>query len=760
MFSATILSLLFCTQFVLCDETQGTQWDNLMNKKFGDGQVPQHWNWKPTFGGKGSENQLVQTLVLHPDDGREATPTVLAINSVINTEDEDKSRGDMLRHALFDLATLPVSKPDIPLLDSPHIEIPLLDLQNLIVDQNDGGSKQSVSDDKKTQQPTEDIKTEQTASDDSQTKQSSSDETVEKQTIVVPTIYQPQTAVPEVLRSLAAIPTIQQLKTVEPITQQPITEEPTTQQPPQPITEYLISKAARNTLGSKPYRLLPDSDVVVANEANGQPSVMVAVGNIPTIQLPGSGIIIARPDSWTPTTTTVAPTTTTTVAPTTTTSQPAPTTTVALTTTTVAPTTTTTTVAPITTTTKAATTTTPTTKVAPTTTTTTTQKPVPYKNVIDGECNRCIYRNGVGFLSHTSDCTKFFKCQRLSNGGFRAAELQCPFGLYWNNEIFSCDYPRNTNCTNHPCTNTNTRYAEMTGHCAGYWRCDWATPVAYCCPQGHRFQQSSQLCEVDRTRTCRDDCSGPQQKPSGVVEKLCDKRSVSDSKTAFEQRVPVNRWIRLDCAPSTGFNPKTCLCSDRVNAPVTQKTSNKDCDPMLHISFNNGVRDESRHRFWIENVGVTSKAGVGLFNGNNKLLVNRFANAPLGRDLVIEVVYEPADRRRDEVLVSNGDCGVKPSLYIVTGPTGVTFSVKTTRSSTPSVVTVPISMPKGLIKARLSLANGRLTGEVGGLSKSTPASGSVELRKSSLIIGSGDGMKKFDGIMDDVKMFFCQNDGK
>ncbi|XP_050416250.1 mucin-2 isoform X2 [Patella vulgata] len=138
-----------------------------------------------------------------------------------------------------------------------------------------------------------------------------------------------------------------------------------------------------------------------------------------------------------------------------------------------------------------------------TTTTTTTERPIITSTPSVPVPSVCL--NGLGYVSHPSECTKFYQCVETSSGSVIATEFQCPRGLFWNSWALSCDYPRNVQCNNHPCTKTNSRYAPMTNKCNGYWLCKTGRePRAYCCRRGTSFDDKRQRCVRDKK--CRVKC--------------------------------------------------------------------------------------------------------------------------------------------------------------------------------------------------------------------------------------------------------------
>lgn len=56
--------------------------------------------------------------------------------------------------------------------------------------------------------------------------------------------------------------------------------------------------------------------------------------------------------------------------------------------------------------------------------------------------NPCLGQPDGTFYADPYDCVKYYECLRNE-----VLELSCGEGTFWNEEIKTCDYPANVNCT-------------------------------------------------------------------------------------------------------------------------------------------------------------------------------------------------------------------------------------------------------------------------------------------------------------------------
>lgn len=56
--------------------------------------------------------------------------------------------------------------------------------------------------------------------------------------------------------------------------------------------------------------------------------------------------------------------------------------------------------------------------------------------------------NGAGYNRFPGECDKYFQCYFDKNGQVTAFYRNCPWGQFWNQEILSCQPPKNVKCEN------------------------------------------------------------------------------------------------------------------------------------------------------------------------------------------------------------------------------------------------------------------------------------------------------------------------
>lgn len=80
------------------------------------------------------------------------------------------------------------------------------------------------------------------------------------------------------------------------------------------------------------------------------------------------------------------------------------------------------------------------------TTSATTSKPPPS----DGICRQ------EGFIGDDKDCHKFYRCVDNGKGGLTRYEFTCGEGTAWSQELETCDYEANVNCSSSPSSSSNS----------------------------------------------------------------------------------------------------------------------------------------------------------------------------------------------------------------------------------------------------------------------------------------------------------------
>lgn len=134
------------------------------------------------------------------------------------------------------------------------------------------------------------------------------------------------------------------------------------------------------------------------------------------------------------------------------------------------------------------------------------------------ECKGCKMINGAGYNSHPDDCGKFVKCFFDGERAVSFSFEDCPFGLFWSQDILACEYPHKVNCANDKCRHSPSRVYHYTykGQCSAYWDCTGHEIVGKCCPSGYSYIEG-RGCFVDPT--CTQKCIGIDETPEPITPK-------------------------------------------------------------------------------------------------------------------------------------------------------------------------------------------------------------------------------------------------
>ncbi|XP_050409666.2 protein PIF-like [Patella vulgata] len=94
-----------------------------------------------------------------------------------------------------------------------------------------------------------------------------------------------------------------------------------------------------------------------------------------------------------------------------------------------------------------------------------------------------------------------------------------------------------------------------------------------------------------------------------------------------------------------------------------------ECTPVIYLPFDDdddNIKDHSGNENYIYNDGVKVSGGAAYFDGKSSLRIPRFSNMDFGSHLMIKFkYYKGSPITRKQALISNGDCGVIGSLYIL-----------------------------------------------------------------------------------------------
>ncbi|XP_046580716.1 SCO-spondin-like isoform X5 [Haliotis rubra] len=358
-----------------------------------------------------------------------------------------------------------------------------------------------------------------------------------------------------------------------------------------------------------------------------------------------------------------------------------------------------------------------------------------------GLCNDCKMDNGIGYNPHPSDCNKYIQCMFDNNQLIKVEEMECPHGLYWDQDKLTCNRPEEVNCPAERCNDPMTTTYPSATTCSGYWQCVGGVSKGRCCPAGQAYSIAGYC--VPST-TCTTPCKGDGGQGA------CDKRPISGDRTRFQQFVKGHGWITMTCAPGSSYNSTECRCSIQggVVAPDT-------CKPDVYLSFIDDVGDKSDSGVYIQNDGVKVKNGVGYFDGKSGLRIPRFANAELGSTVYIRIRYRgEGSATRKQALLSNGDCGKDASISVARGPASTYFGVRSGAGKSASVSVS--SSTNGWNEAFFKLDAGMLSGSVGSSAKQTAFLGNIQRANCALQIGRGTNFANFRGYIDNVTIYLCR----
>ncbi|ESO97635.1 hypothetical protein LOTGIDRAFT_228264 [Lottia gigantea] len=390
-----------------------------------------------------------------------------------------------------------------------------------------------------------------------------------------------------------------------------------------------------------------------------------------------------------------------------------------------------------TTTTSTTTTTTTTTTPAPTTsttvpTTTTTVKPDP--------CANCKMSNGIGFNPHPTDCDKYFQCEFSLEGLVNSVLRQCGQGLFWDQDLLTCNYPAAVQCRADPCQNYHISSYKKAGNCREYYSCSNGTSMPECCKKGFAYVSGQCVPSYNCNAHCKGDFINP----------YCEMRAVSDDISSYEQFVRGVGWVRKPCAPGSAFSPVECSCTVAID-PLPINAG--ECKAEVYIPFDDDVAiDKSGNGNYVENEGVFVIGGKGYFNGTSGLRIPRFSNIEFGSKVVITMRYKAESIYGSQGLISNGDCGKPGSLLVAIDNTNTLFGLQTV-SGTAGIVTIPSA--NGWNEIIYQVEGDVLTGSVNGNSAHKTIDGAVKRSQCALQVGRATHLSNFRGYVDELTVYLC-----
>ncbi|XP_060587822.1 sushi, von Willebrand factor type A, EGF and pentraxin domain-containing protein 1-like [Ruditapes philippinarum] len=352
-------------------------------------------------------------------------------------------------------------------------------------------------------------------------------------------------------------------------------------------------------------------------------------------------------------------------------------------------------------------------------------------NMTTGEpsvCDSCRFINGVGYNNHPYDCNQFVQCFK-GNRGLEPAYRKCPFGLFWDQNALTCKPSHEVDCPNDQCKNplVQSYQHKDPNKCCAYWKCKNGRAYGECCGEGSSFSRLQNQCVPDAE--CLDTCPFHDEIP------VCDKRPTGKD-TMFEQHIGNNHWVTMHCAPGTAFNPVDCKCSLFI-MNVPGRNRQQLCKPEIFLPFTNSFQDRSGKNVFVKPENVTIHRGAALFNGNSRIIINRFANTEFYGDLVIKFRYNEFKRgsyfNKLQALVTNGDCG-----------------------SDPSILYKDFCKDKDWKEVIYIHNMKKLEGRVCGASKARWSYGHIQANHCALQVGYGSGLQSYVGLIDDLYVYQCR----
>ncbi|XP_046368037.2 uncharacterized protein LOC124143198 [Haliotis rufescens] len=292
-------------------------------------------------------------------------------------------------------------------------------------------------------------------------------------------------------------------------------------------------------------------------------------------------------------------------------------------------------------------------------------------------CSNCIIEESSALIPHPDRCDKYIQCY-IQGNQILTAEFYCPHGTLYDRTLFTCQHAdivindRRTKTGCQWCSNNGERHPYQDS-CAAFWQCGGSsssgtgTLRAQCCPQGQRFDSSSQTCVFDTTgcdrtlkhahasycktyfqcrgeelasdcctgglsfigndtfRDCafQDDCVDqnclePRRNPS------CDYEAVGQCQF---RRLSINaNYTAQDCPKGLGFDVTTCACSIYLDITVvcpnavlsrySEPCQDNFLTTMANYDGSNAYFDDEAPWAWnIKNNNVTKTNNGGVYDG-------------------------------------------------------------------------------------------------------------------------------------------------
>lgn len=368
------------------------------------------------------------------------------------------------------------------------------------------------------------------------------------------------------------------------------------------------------------------------------------------------------------------------------------------------------------------------------------------KKSIEIICSGCRFEGGIGFKRHDRDCDKYVMCYVTgTQGDLRADVRSCSIGSYWDQALLTCRNSTDVSCPTEKCVGKDDSYTySFAGDCRAYWRCRRGVSVGHCCPKGQGFFTGSG-CIINPT--CDSNC-GIQE----IKDVSCDKVSYPGNPRRFRQAVEGHGLVDMSCADGTVFDPETCICVTDMS--VTPQTGCKD---ELDLTFNGTVLDVSGRKVHVADVNVTYSDQTACFHGDGAIVVPRFANADIGKNLDIHLRFRSSGSLGTDLqaIVYNGDCGMEPSIVIAVNKDKIIFALgNKNNSTTTETIYLPVTVGNW-ITGRFSLHDEFMSMTVNGHTEQMLFFGEIDRSRCGLKIGWGKDFQSFTGCISQLSISFC-----
>lgn len=172
--------------------------------------------------------------------------------------------------------------------------------------------------------------------------------------------------------------------------------------------------------------------------------------------------------------------------------------------------------------------------------------------VAKASANPCAGINS-GFVNDFSGCRNYFSCVNTI-----AFPVQCPLGLYFDEENQICDLEANVECAR--CPPTGTVFTRSPNSCSAYTMCINGSPIDRECATGLWFDIPTNRCALIADVACE----GINNCPATGVAVVPDLTNCQRFITCSNGEVVDN----LECGAELWFDSKTLNCVVATECPT------------------------------------------------------------------------------------------------------------------------------------------------------------------------------------------------